>query len=284
MKKLHKSVYYHVTRDGLNIGVILGEDGLVCVDLPMSTEETLAWKAQIQELTTLPIRAVIYTSADRVSFEAIDAMNTPVIICESARSQLYTPVEVAALNPFDATVTMIAPAQNKLPEITFDESTTMLLGTDKSAPAVEVTHQGGHAPGSSFVFASDAGIMFVGEHVAVGQPPLIAQGNYEKWNDVIGALRRNKKITTVVPGRGAPGNVTVTAETLEYIKGTTARVRAHIKARRARNDLVTLIPDVLKSYGLTDKTAAKLNLNLDVVRLNVRAGLERLFDDLKNEA
>lgn len=284
MKKLHKSVYYHVTRDGLNIGVILGEDGVVCVDLPMSTEETLAWKAQIREITTLPIRSVVYTSADRVSFEAIEAMNTPVVLCESARSQLYTPVEVAALNPFDASVTMIAPAQNKLPETSFHDSMTVWLGVEKTAPAIDIVHQGGHAPGSVFVFVRDIGIVFVGEHVAVGQPPLIAQGDFEKWNDVLAALRRNKKITTVVPGRGQPGNPTVTADTPEYIKNATVKIRAHIKARRARNELVSLIPEILKSYSLTDKAAAKANLNLDVVRLNVRAGLERLFDDLKNEA
>ena len=47
--------------------------------------------------------------------------------------------------------------------------------------------------------------------------------------------------------------------------------------------MTALIPDMLKIYALTDKTAAKANLNLDVVRLNVRAGLERLFDDLRNE-
>ena len=284
MKKIHTSVYDHVTRDGLNIGIILGEDGVVCVDLPMSTEETLAWKAQIRELTRLPIRSVIYTSADRVSFEAIDAMNTPVVVCELARVQLYTPVEVAALNQFDASVTMIAPAQNKLPELSFSDSMTILLGPEKTAPAIDVMHQGGHAPGSVFIFVRDAGIVFVGEHVAVGQPPLIAQGNFEKWHEAISALRRNKKVVTLIPGRGQPGNTTITVETLEYIKTATSKVRAHVRARRARNELITLIPDVLKSYGLTEKIAAKANLNLDVVRLNVRAGLERLFDDLKNEA
>jgi len=284
MKKLHKSVYYHVTRDGLNIGLVLGEDGVVCVDLPMSTEETLAWKTQVRELSPLPIRAIVFTSADRVSFEAIEAMNTPVILCEAARAQLYTPVEVAALNPFDASVTMIAPAQNKLPEVSFQDATTVWLGVDKSAPAIDIVHQGGHAPGSLFVFVRDTGIVFVGEHVAIGQPPLIAQGDFERWNEVLAALRRNKKVVTVIPGRGQPGAAALTADTPEYIKNATTKVRAHIRARRARNELVTLIPEILKGYNLTEKSATKANLNLDVVRLNVRAGLERLFDDLKNEA
>lgn len=218
-----------------------------------------------------------------MSFEAIEAINTPAIMSEAARAQLYTPVEVVSLNPFDASVTMIAPAQNKLPELSFSESTTIVLGTEKHPLFVDVVHQGGHANGSVFVYPRDTGIVFTGEHIAVGQPPLIAQGNFDRWNDVLGALRRNKKITVVVPGRGAPGNATISAETLDYIKQATAKVKAHIRARRARSEVVALIPDMLKIYALTDKTAAKANLNLDVVRLNVRAGLERLFDDMRNE-
>ena len=60
-------------------------------------------------------------------------------------------------------------------------------------------------------------------------------------------------------------------------------MRAHVRAKRGRNEIVALIPDMLKIYNLTDKSAQKLSINLDIVRLNVRAGLERLFDDLRNE-
>jgi alkyl sulfatase BDS1-like metallo-beta-lactamase superfamily hydrolase len=74
MKKLHKHIYHHTTRDGFNIGCIVGETGVVSIDLPMSADETRQWKTQLGELSARPLRAVIYTSADRVSFEAIEAL------------------------------------------------------------------------------------------------------------------------------------------------------------------------------------------------------------------
>ncbi len=284
MKKITKNIYYHTTRDGFNIGCIVAEDGVVSIDLPMSAEETSAWRAQMAEVSPAPVRFVIYTSADRVSFEAIDAMRVPVVMHEAARAQLYTPVEIASLNPFDSTVTMIAPAQNKLPELTFTESTLLALGSDKHPTLIDVVQQGGHSNGSVFVYPRDSGVVFVGEHVAVGQPPLIAQGNFERWHEILNGLKKQKKITTVAPGRGQPGSTAIGAETINYIKLVTAKVKAHIKAKRARNELVAMIPDLLKIYNLNDKTAAKISVNLDLVRLNVRAGLERLFDDLRDDA
>jgi glyoxylase-like metal-dependent hydrolase (beta-lactamase superfamily II) len=284
MKKIQKNIYYHTTRDGLNIGLIVGDDGVVCVDLPMSVEETTAWKAQIREISELPIRALIYTSADRVSFEAIESLGAPVIIHDAARAQLYTPVEVAAANPFDATITMITPAQNKHPEMSFSESTALILGSEKHPAYVDVTHQGGHSNGAVFVTLRDSGVIFAGEHVAVGQPPLIAQGNFARWADVLAALKKNKAVQTVIPGRGAHGGPDLGAETLDYIKQATAKVKAHIRSRRSRNEVVQLIPPLLAIYNLNEKTAAKLHLNIDLVRINVRAGLERLFDDHRSEA
>jgi glyoxylase-like metal-dependent hydrolase (beta-lactamase superfamily II) len=283
MKKLSKNIYYHTTRDGFNIGCIIGDDGIIGIDLPMSAEETRAWGAQLAELSSAPLRAVIYTSADRVSFEAIESMNTPVVIHEAARSQLYTPIEVASLNPFDASVTMIAPAQNKLPEMSFLESTTLVIGGDKHTYYVDVTHEGGHSNGSVFVALRDSGIVFTGEHVATAQPALIAAGNFDRWNEILNGVKKNKKITTLVPGRGAPGGPAIVGETLDYIKLATTKIKAHIKAKRARNEVTLLIPEILKHFDLNDKTAVKLSLNLDIVRLNIRAGLERLFDDLRTE-
>jgi glyoxylase-like metal-dependent hydrolase (beta-lactamase superfamily II) len=227
---------------------------------------------------------VIYTSADRVSFEAIEAMSTSVVMHEAARAQLYTPVEVASLNPFDSTVTMIAPAQNKFPEMTFTEATTLVLQNDKHPLFIDATHEGGHSNGSVFVTPRDSGVIFAGEHIATGQPPLIAQGNFERWHDALAALKKNKKVTTVIPGRGAPGNTGIGAETANYLKLATVKVKTHIKAKRARSELVTLIPDLLKIYNLNEKTAQKISVNLDLVRINVRAGLERLFDDLRDSA
>jgi glyoxylase-like metal-dependent hydrolase (beta-lactamase superfamily II) len=283
MKKLTKNIYFHTTRDGFNIGCILSDDGIIGIDLPMSAEETRSWGAQLSELSSAPLRAVIYTSADRVSFEAIESMNTPVVIHEAARAQLYTPIEVASLNPFDASVTMIAPAQNKLPEMSFVESTTIVLGHDKHTHYVDVTHEGGHSNGSVFVTLRDSGVLFTGEHVATAQPALISAGSFERWNEVLNTLKKNKKVSTIVPGRGTPGGTLIVGDTLDYIKLATTKIKNHIKAKRARNEVTLLIPDILKHFDLNDKTATKLNLNLDVVRLNIRAGLERLFDDLRTE-
>jgi glyoxylase-like metal-dependent hydrolase (beta-lactamase superfamily II) len=281
MKKLHKHLYVHTTRTGINIGAVIGDDGVVSIDLPGAPEETRAWKAMIAELTDKPVRAVMLTSFDRLRAECADAMNVPVVMHEAVFAKLYAPAELPALPQGYELIPPPTRPHPSVQELTFSESTTFVLGDHKHPIYVDATYAGGHSPGASFFTVRDSGILFVGEHVAVGQPPSIAHGNFARWAEVLNGLKRNRRVTTIIPGRGAWGDTSIVGETLEYINKTApSKVKAMIRSKRSRSEVGSLINDVLKLYKLNERTAAKHGIALENVMQQIRSGLERVYDDL----
>lgn len=283
MKKLHKNIFWQAASDNTNLGCIIGEDGVVCIDLPQDPDEARTWRTQIAEFSDKPIRAVMFTSSDRLNSEALAVIDAPAILHDSAFAHMAAPLESAAVQILEPSAMPLLRDVGATPHLTFSQSATFVLGVKQTA-YVDIVHQGGYSTDASFVILRGAGIVFTGDHVAVGQPPLLAQGHFEQWQAVLAGLKKNKAVTTVVPGRGAPGNPAAAAdETLDYIKTATTRVKALVRANRSRSDAASLASELVTIYvpKASRSANAKTATNLDAVYRQVRAGLERIYDDLK---
>lgn len=282
MKKLHKNVYLNVTSDGVNIGCVVGDDAVVLIDLPQDPLETSAWRDELRaEFGERQIRAILYTSSDRLNSESLAVVNATAMLHDAAYAQLAPPQEAPAISlPEPMTMPLIREL-GSTPQLTFSQSASVIIGT-KQQSFIDTVHQGGYSSDACFVIVRDAGIVFAGDHVAIGQPPVLAQGNFEHWQGVLAGLKKMKQVTMVVPGRG-PTGVPATAgdETLEFIKAATSKVKALVRSNRSRSDVGALAPELMSLYG---KKGAKANSNADAVQRYVRAGLERIYDDLKTGA
>jgi glyoxylase-like metal-dependent hydrolase (beta-lactamase superfamily II) len=282
MKKLQKNVYLNVTSDGANIGCVAGDDAIILIDLPQDPLETSAWRDALRaEFGERPIRAIFFTSSDRLNSESLAVINATAMLHDAAYAQLAPPQEAQAMAlPEPMTLPLIREL-GSTPQLTFSQSASVVIGT-KQPSFIDIAHQGGYSPDACFVIVREAGIVFAGDHVAIGQPPLLAQGNFEHWQSVLAGLKKMKQMTMVVPGRG-PAGVPATAgdETLEFIKAATSRVKALVRSNRSRSDVGALVPELMAAYG---KKSAKSNGNADAVQRYVRAGLERIYDDLKTGA
>jgi glyoxylase-like metal-dependent hydrolase (beta-lactamase superfamily II) len=282
MKKLHKNVYLHVTSDGVNIGCVAGDDALVLIDLPQDPMETSAWRDTLRvEFGGRPIRAILYTSSDRLNSESLAVVNATAMLHDAAYAQMAPPQEAPAMQVLEPMTMPLIRELGSTPQLTFSQGASVIVGT-KQPTFVDIVHQGGYTSEACFVIVRDAGIAFVGDHVAIGQPPVLAQGNFEHWQGVLSNLKKMKNVTMVVPGRG-PAGVPATAgdETAEFIKTATSKVKALVRSNRSRSDVGALVPELMAAYG---KKGAKANGNADAVQRYVRAGLERIYDDLKTGA
>ncbi|PJF47309.1 MAG: hypothetical protein D6709_09280 [Chloroflexi bacterium] len=261
---------------------MIGEDAVVCVDLPPDPSEARAWRAQVAELSDKPIRAVVFTASDRMSAESLAAVGAPTaVVHDAALAPSVVQAEPAPAQPFESPPS-VARGCNDAPQLTFSDSISIVLGM-KHVTFVDVTFQGGYSPDACFVTVRDSGIVFAGDHVAVGQPPHLAQANLERWLAVLAALKKTRTITTLVPGRGPAGEPAEAVDaTLDYIKAATVRVRALARARRSRSEVGALVPDLMMLYA--PKIArSKASPAYDVLAHEMRAGLERLYDELQTK-
>lgn len=282
MKKIHKNVFYHATAGGLNVGCVIGEDAVICIDLPLDPAEARAWRAQVAELSDKPIRAVVFTASDRMNDEALAAVGAPTaVVHEAAFAPVVAPADPALAQPFESPLPPIR-GLNGAPRLTFSDSLSIVLGI-KHVTFVDVAFQGGYSSDACFVTLRDSGIVFAGDHVAVGQPPYLAQANLERWQAILAALKKNRTITTLVPGRGPAGEPGEAVDaTLDYIKSATVRVKALVRARRSRSEVGALVPDLMMLYA--PKIArSKASPAYEVLAHEMRAGLERLYDELQTK-
>lgn len=282
MKKIHKNVFYHATAGGLNVGCVIGEDAVICIDLPPDPAEARAWRAQVAELSDKPIRAVVFTASDRMNAESLAAVGAPTaVVHDAACAPVVAPAEPALAQSFESAPLPMR-GLNGAPQLTFSDSLSIVLGI-KHVAFVDVTFQGGYSPDACFVTLRDSGIVFAGDHVAVGQPPNLAEANLERWLAILAALKKNRSITTLVPGRGPAGEPAEAVDaTLDYIKAATVRVRALVRAHRSRSEVDALVPDLMMLYA--PKVArSKASPAYEVLAREMRAGLERLYDELQTK-
>ncbi|BCX04630.1 MAG: hypothetical protein KatS3mg053_2568 [Candidatus Roseilinea sp.] len=280
MKKLHKNVFYHATAGGLNVGCVIGEDAVVCVDLPPDPSEARSWRAQVAELSDKPIRAIVFTSSDRMNAESLAAVGAPTaVVHDAAFAPIAAPAEPALAQPFEPPASLVREF-NGAPRLTFSDSLSIVLGV-KHVTFVDVTFQGGYSADACFVTLRDSGIVFAGDHVAVGQPPNLAHGNFERWQAILAALKKNRTVTTLVPGRGPASDPAEAVDaTLDYLKAATVRVKALLRANRSRSEVGALVPDLMMLYA--PKIArSKSSPAYEVLTHEMRAGLEHLYDELQ---
>jgi len=282
MKKVCDNVFYHAAADGLNVGCVIGEDAIVCIDLPFDAEEACNWRRQISELSRLPIRAVIFTASDRMSNEAVDAFNPPVVVTHSSTlAPVVVPEESPSSFFFDVLpVSLPTSGLESKPRIALNDALSIVLEGEHTL-FIDVTFQGGYSPDACFVTVRDSGIVFTGDHVAVDQPANLTVGQFERWLEVLTNLKKNRLVSVVVPGRGPASDPVQAAEgTMDFIKTAMTRVKALLRAQRPQSDVSALVPDLMAKYA-PQAACQPESPEYALLSREMRAGLEHLYDALK---
>jgi glyoxylase-like metal-dependent hydrolase (beta-lactamase superfamily II) len=284
MKILHKNVYVHTTSDGLNVGCIVGEDGAVSIDLPLRVDEALQWQAQINELTPRPLRAIIFTSPDRVNSDALKALapnlgafSVPTIIQDAGFNQLYAALEAAQPRMLEPLSPVQLREQAVLPDMTFSDSATFTLGLEDPI-RIDFANAGGYAPGSAIVTVRDTGVAFVGWLAASHEPPLMLTANLETWMSTLSALKRNRKVKVIVPASGPTGDPTILTQTLNYLKAVNRGVKKLLRTHKPRENVAGLVPELLALF-MAGRSSTP-SIEQEVMAQRIQASLERIYDEL----
>ena len=277
MKKLNENIYVHTTADGLNVGCVVDRDGAVSIDLPLNVDEALQWRAQIQQLAPRPLRAIIFTAADRVNSDALKALapnlgafGLPAIIHDAGFNQLYAALEASQPRMLEPLSPVQLRERAVLPDMTYSESATFTLGLENPV-RIDINSATGYSPGSSIVMVRDTGVVFTGSLVAGAEPPGLLNANIDAWLPLLANLRRNRKIKVIVPASGPAGGSALAARTQAYLKAAQSGVRKLVRTRKPRESLAALAADLVDLYEVA---AGQRGAAMQ----RVLAGLEQVYD------
>src|SRR5438105_4403070 len=178
---------YMLEGAGGNIGVSVGEDGIVIVDDQFAP---LAEKIQaaLRGITDKPVRFVINTHwhFDHTGGNAYFQKQGPVIAQENVRERMKMGGKAAGMEFKPA-------AKEELPIVTFnDRATVHLNGED--IRALHFPH--GHTDGDAIIFFPQSNVVHMGDHFVTYGFPFI---NLETGGGVRGMIAAVEKVMATVP-------------------------------------------------------------------------------------
>lgn len=216
---------YMLQGAGGNIGVSVGDDGIVIVDdqfAPLAPKI----RAALKGITDKPIKFIINTHyhGDHTGGNAEFSKDGPIIAHENVRKRLQTgTTTLGQQNP---------PAPREaLPVITFnDRATVHLNGED--IRAIHMPH--GHTDGDAVIWFTQSNVVHMGDDFFNGTFPFV---DAENGGSVRGLsmnleaiLAKIRDDTKVIPGHGPLGDKTTLRAFAEMIRTSSAAVEAAMKS------------------------------------------------------
>ena len=224
---------YMLTGAGGNIGVSVGDDGIVVVDdqyAPLAEKI----RAALKGITDKPVRFVLnthYHGDHTGGNEAFGKEGTPIIAHDNVRGRL------AAGTTRRGTATPPAP-KSALPIVTFNDKLTVHLNGEE----VRAVHfPAGHTDGDSVIYFTKSNVVHMGDDYFNGFYPFVDR---ENGGSVQGLIRNIEKVLAglpadakVIPGHGPLSDKTGLGNFLQVLKETWAAVEKAHKAGKSAEQM-----------------------------------------------
>lgn len=215
---------YMLTGAGGNIGVSVGDDGIVIIDdqfAPLAPKIVDALDA----ITTKPIKFILNTHyhGDHTGGNAIFGRSAPVIAHDNVRRRLASGSKTLGRSTPPA-------AKNALPVVTFnDQLTVHVNGEDIRA----IHFPSGHTDGDSVIYFTQSNVVHMGDDFFNGMFPFV---DIDNGGSVRGMLAGVEKVLStmpddvkVIPGHGPLSDKAGLARFADMLRGSIAAVDAAVK-------------------------------------------------------
>ncbi len=223
---------YMLIGQGGNIGVLVGEDGVLIID---DQFEPLAPKirAAIEKLSDSPVKFVINTHwhGDHTGGNVVFGKGATIVAHANVRKRL------AETQNTRGRVREPLPKVG-LPVVTYAQSVTLHFNGED----VQVVHMPtGHTDGDSIVMFPKAKVVHMGDHFFSGKFPFVdleSGGNpYQLEANIAKLLETVPPDAKLIPGHGPLSSVQDLTEYHTMLKDTIARVTAEVEAGKSLADV-----------------------------------------------
>ncbi len=131
------------------------------------------------------------------------------------------------------------------PDITFAQRIELHWGP----PDVILESHPGPTPGSIWAIIPAAQVIFVGDAVLHNQPPFLAYGDIDAWQESLDVLLDNYRDYTIVSGRGGPVPFEAIRQEQKYLKNVLKGLERLAKRNAPTDDVERLVPGLLDDFS-----------------------------------
>ncbi len=252
MELLADRIFVETGYAGVNVGAIQTSRGFICIDTPSYPRDARDWALQLGFTDARPVRFVVLTDAHGDRILQTRWVRAPVIAHAECAQRLqgyerrYPQAIVDSLATRDA---MAAKDLSAAPieQVTVSFSESMYL-YDGDSP-VQLNHVAGSYEGSIMAFLPTERILFTGDLLVAGTPPVLTYGRIDAW---LAALEwvaaRAAAGITVVPGRGPLATQQDVLLLAEFLRQTQSCIEALAGHGFTRSELNAVINDLLNWF------------------------------------
>jgi len=188
MRKLTRNAWIESRFGGLTIGALASDSEILLIDCPLRTEDVREWLGQLSTLGSPRYLAMMDGYPDRVLGARV--VGLPILAQDRTLEAVLGMSDTFKGNthPIGADsdrLKRITGVQKALPTIIFSHSMTLHLG----GRAIQFLHRPGPHPGAMWVLDEVEGLLFIGEAVAIEEPPYLGTADIERWLGLLDDLR-----------------------------------------------------------------------------------------------
>jgi len=279
MEEIAPNIFVENNYPGVNLGVIVASEGIICVDSPPRLTDAQEWIARVRNRFDAPLCYLILTDYHIDRTITAHAFRTRIISHQETQAKLagYEPrFPAPALDSVAARYALERRGLDGIPaphpQVSFCDQATVHLGERK----ITLLHVPSATHGSLWIYLKEDLVLFTGDTIIMGQHPPLAEANSKGWLDALVHLRRARfKARAIVPGRGRVlCNKSATEPVSAYVRLARRRVYSLYRAGRPRADTTTLIPEFLPLFPHPDAPKEWLQRQL-------KMGLDHIYDEYK---
>lgn len=215
---------YLLEGSGGNIGVSVGEDGIVIVDdqfAPLAPKI----KAALRDITDKPIKFVLNTHfhGDHTGGNAVFGADAPIVAQENVRQRLQEGTKVMGGE-------VKAAPKEALPVVTFNDRATIHLNGE-DIRAIHLPH--GHTDGDSVIYFTQSKVVHMGDDFVTYGFPFVDVANGGSVGGMIAAVEKVLGMVPadvkIIPGHGPLSTPADVRRFVDMLKDTRALVEQAVR-------------------------------------------------------
>lgn len=277
MEEISDGIFAEIGYEGVNVGVIVTDNGLVCIDAPTFPRDARDWVTQLDRLSAKSVKHLIITDSNGDRLLNTRWINAPIIAHHWVAERLNSYDKRYPQHLVDSLVQRNL-VQGRELSISPVDRPALSFGTDmkvfEGGREIQLVHMPGPTQGSSWVEVLDAGVLFTGDSVVVDAHPPLANICVNDWIDSLETLQSQRNgFRVFVSGRGPNADPESIDLMIAYLADIRSTIAESIAEGHSREELSQYVGRFLPRFPYDD-------LPYDWLQLQIRRGLERVFDEL----
>lgn len=273
MKEIAPDVIIESAFKGVTVGAVRTPEGVVMIDVPITTKETQSWQTTCVR-SGAGLNRLLVLLDDHPDRTAGGKQNRcPIIAQEETAKTLRNRPSATKMQGLETgalweTIPDITTIDWPHPDITFSDSITINWGVH---PIIVENHPGPTA-GASWVIIPEKKVVFIGDAVTPDHPPFFSFAEIEPWIESLDLLKSPKyKEFLIISGRASLVTKDDIRQELKFLK----------KALRVFERLNTQQADLAKvqktAISFLDEFKAKNKMEKEVFRARLSYGFSKYY-------